>query len=55
LSEASPAEAMALIEEHEYGNGTCIFTRNGEAARHFSDNMQVGMVGVNVPPPVPVA
>ncbi len=49
------AEAMALIDAHEYGNGTCIFTRDGEAARYFSDNIQVGMVGVNVPLPVPVA
>ena len=49
------AEAMALIDAHEYGNGTCIFTRDGEAARYFSDNINVGMVGVNVPLPVPVA
>jgi malonate-semialdehyde dehydrogenase (acetylating)/methylmalonate-semialdehyde dehydrogenase len=48
-------EAMALINEHEYGNGTCIFTRDGEAARYFSDNIQVGMVGINVPLPVPVS
>ncbi len=48
-------EAMQLIDEHEYGNGTCIFTRDGEAARYFSDNIQVGMVGINVPLPVPVA
>lgn len=48
-------EAMVLIDEHEYGNGTCIFTRDGEAARYFSDNINVGMVGVNVPLPVPVA
>ena len=48
-------EAMELIDAHEYGNGTCIFTRDGEAARYFSDNIQVGMVGVNVPLPVPVA
>jgi malonate-semialdehyde dehydrogenase (acetylating)/methylmalonate-semialdehyde dehydrogenase len=48
-------EAMALIDAHEYGNGTCIFTRDGEAARHFSDHIQVGMVGVNVALPVPVA
>ena len=48
-------EAMQLINEHEYGNGTCIFTRDGEAARHFTDHIQVGMVGVNVPLPVPVA
>jgi len=48
-------EAMKLIDDHEYGNGTCIFTRDGEAARYFSDNIQVGMVGINVPLPVPVA
>ena len=48
-------EAMAMINAHEYGNGTCIFTRDGEAARHFTDNIEVGMVGVNVPLPVPVA
>ncbi|MBU2978826.1 CoA-acylating methylmalonate-semialdehyde dehydrogenase [Alteromonas sp. C1M14] len=48
-------EAMALIDEHEYGNGTCIFTRDGEAARYFSDHIQVGMVGINVPLPVPVS
>jgi len=51
----SLAEAMALIDAHEYGNGTCIFTRDGEAARHFTDHIEVGMVGVNVPLPVPVA
>lgn len=48
-------EAMDLIDAHEFGNGTCIFTRDGEAARYFSDNIKVGMVGVNVPLPVPVA
>ncbi len=48
-------EAMDLIDAHEYGNGTCIFTRDGEAARYFTDHIQVGMVGVNVPLPVPVA
>lgn len=48
-------EAMQLINDHEYGNGTCIFTRDGEAARYFSNNIQVGMVGINVPLPVPVA
>jgi malonate-semialdehyde dehydrogenase (acetylating)/methylmalonate-semialdehyde dehydrogenase len=51
----SMQEAMDLIDAHEYGNGTCIFTRDGEAARYFSDNILVGMVGVNVPLPVPVA
>lgn len=48
-------EGMALINRHEYGNGTCIFTRDGETARYFSDQILVGMVGVNVPLPVPVA
>lgn len=48
-------QAMALINNHEYGNGTCIYTRDGEAARYFSDNVLVGMVGINVPLPVPVA
>ena len=48
-------EAMDIINAHEYGNGTCIFTRDGEAARYFADNILVGMVGVNVPLPVPVA
>ena len=51
----SQEEAMELIDSHEYGNGTCIFTRDGEAARYFSDRIKVGMVGVNVPLPVPVA
>jgi malonate-semialdehyde dehydrogenase (acetylating)/methylmalonate-semialdehyde dehydrogenase len=48
-------EAMDMIDAHEYGNGTCIFTRDGEAARYFTDHILVGMVGVNVPLPVPVA
>ena len=47
--------AMELIDAHEYGNGTCIFTRDGEAARYFCEHIKVGMVGVNVPLPVPVA
>ena len=51
----SMQKAMALINDHEYGNGTCIFTRDGEAARYFSDNIKVGMVGINVPLPVPVS
>ena len=42
-------EAMDLINAHEYGNGTCIFTRDGEAARYFTDHIMVGMVGINVP------
>ena len=51
----SQEHAMQLINKHEYGNGTCIFTRDGEAARYFADNIEVGMVGINVPLPVPVA
>ena len=51
----SQEHAMQLIDDHEYGNGTCIFTRDGEAARYFSDKIKVGMVGINVPLPVPVA
>jgi malonate-semialdehyde dehydrogenase (acetylating)/methylmalonate-semialdehyde dehydrogenase len=46
---------MQLINDHEYCNGTCILTRDGEAARYFSDHIQVGMVDINVPLPVPVA
>lgn len=48
-------QAMQLINAHEYGNGTCIFTRDGESARLFCDEIEVGMVGVNVPLPVPVS
>jgi malonate-semialdehyde dehydrogenase (acetylating)/methylmalonate-semialdehyde dehydrogenase len=47
--------AVKLINEHEYGNGTAIFTRDGDAARSFASSIQVGMVGVNVPIPVPMA
>jgi len=48
-------QAVDMINKHEYGNGTAIFTRDGDAARAFTDSIQVGMVGVNVPIPVPVA
>lgn len=48
-------QAVDMINAHEYGNGTAIFTRDGDAARDFAANIQVGMVGVNVPIPVPVA
>ena len=48
-------QAVDMINKHEYGNGTAIFTRDGDAARSFTDSIQVGMVGVNVPIPVPVA
>ena len=48
-------EAIDLINDHEYGNGTSIFTRDGDAAREFANGIEVGMVGVNVPIPVPLA
>ena len=47
--------ALRLVNEHEFGNGTAIFTRDGDAARTFAHQVQVGMVGVNVPIPVPMA
>jgi malonate-semialdehyde dehydrogenase (acetylating)/methylmalonate-semialdehyde dehydrogenase len=52
---ASLEEAIALIDAHEFGNGTAIFTRDGGAAREFAHAIQAGMVGVNVPIPVPMA
>ncbi|MBN9345283.1 MAG: CoA-acylating methylmalonate-semialdehyde dehydrogenase [Devosia sp.] len=48
-------DAVDLIHGHEYANGTAIFTRDGDAARDFADKIEVGMVGINVPIPVPVA
>jgi malonate-semialdehyde dehydrogenase (acetylating)/methylmalonate-semialdehyde dehydrogenase len=48
-------QALALPSEHPYGNGVAIFTRNGRAAREFAARVNVGMVGINVPIPVPVA
>ena len=48
-------EAVALPSKHQYGNGVAIFTRNGRAAREFAARVEVGMVGINVPIPVPVA
>ncbi|WP_274423278.1 CoA-acylating methylmalonate-semialdehyde dehydrogenase [Chelativorans sp. YIM 93263] len=48
-------EALALPNDHEYGNGVAIFTRDGDAARDFAARVDVGMVGVNVPIPVPIA
>ena len=47
--------AVKLINDHEFGNGTSVFTRDGDAAREFCNQIKVGMVGVNVPIPVPVA
>lgn len=49
------AEALQLINDHQYGNGTAIFTNSGYIARQFAEDVQVGMVGINVPVPVPVA
>jgi len=49
------ASALALIDAHEYGNGTAIFTRDGHVAREFAHRVQVGMIGINVPIPVPMA
>ena len=49
------ASALKIVNEHEYGNGVAIFTRDGDAARSFASDVKVGMVGVNVPIPVPMA
>ena len=49
------ASALKLVDEHEYGNGTAIFTRDGHVAREFAHRVQVGMIGINVPIPVPMA
>ncbi len=51
----SMEEAVSLPSRHQYGNGVAIFTRNGKAAREFAQQVNVGMVGINVPIPVPVA
>jgi malonate-semialdehyde dehydrogenase (acetylating)/methylmalonate-semialdehyde dehydrogenase len=48
-------EAVALVARHEYGNGVAVFTRDGDVARAFAHDVEVGMVGVNVPIPVPMA
>jgi malonate-semialdehyde dehydrogenase (acetylating)/methylmalonate-semialdehyde dehydrogenase len=48
-------DALALVNKHEYGNGTAIFTSNGRSARQFAHEVQAGMVGINVPIPVPMA
>ncbi|HRO58611.1 MAG TPA: CoA-acylating methylmalonate-semialdehyde dehydrogenase [Burkholderiaceae bacterium] len=48
-------QALKLINDHEFGNGCAIFTRDGDAAREFATRVQIGMVGVNVPIPVPMA
>jgi malonate-semialdehyde dehydrogenase (acetylating)/methylmalonate-semialdehyde dehydrogenase len=52
---ASLAEAIALVNRHEYGNGVSLYTRDGAAAREFGQRIEAGMVGINVPIPVPMA
>ena len=48
-------EALKLVNDHAFGNGTSIYTSDGEISRHFTTNCNIGMVGVNVPIPVPMA
>ena len=48
-------DALKMVNDHEYGNGCAIFTRDGDAAREFAQNARIGMVGINVPIPVPLA
>ena len=48
-------EALSLVNKHNFGNGTSIYTSSGDTARHFTTNCKIGMVGVNVPIPVPMA
>jgi malonate-semialdehyde dehydrogenase (acetylating)/methylmalonate-semialdehyde dehydrogenase len=52
---SSVVEAIELINSNPYGNGTALFTRSGEAAREFQRRVKVGMIGINVPIPVPMA
>jgi malonate-semialdehyde dehydrogenase (acetylating)/methylmalonate-semialdehyde dehydrogenase len=47
-------EALKLVNDHQFGNGTSIYTSDGEVSRHFTTNSKIGMVGVNVPIPVPI-
>ncbi|MGH9408612.1 MAG: aldehyde dehydrogenase family protein, partial [Vicinamibacterales bacterium] len=51
----SLADAIALVNRNPYGNGVAVFTNSGGAARHFEEAIEVGMVGINVPIPVPMA
>ena len=48
-------QAMQIINDHEFGNGTSIYTSNGALARDFMKNVQIGMVGINIPIPVPMS
>ncbi|MDJ0685242.1 MAG: CoA-acylating methylmalonate-semialdehyde dehydrogenase [Alphaproteobacteria bacterium] len=55
MAPASYEQAVEMVNAHEYGNGVAVFTRDGDTARHFSNAVDVGMIGVNVPIPVPMA
>jgi malonate-semialdehyde dehydrogenase (acetylating)/methylmalonate-semialdehyde dehydrogenase len=55
LRAGSFAEAVDIVNANQYGNGTAIFTSSGQAARKFQREVQVGMIGINVPIPVPMA
>jgi malonate-semialdehyde dehydrogenase (acetylating)/methylmalonate-semialdehyde dehydrogenase len=55
VRKGSYQEALDLVHSHEYANGTAIFTRDGDTARSFSQDVEVGMIGINVPIPVPMA
>ena len=48
-------EALDLVNQHQFGNGTSLYTSDGEISRHFTTNAKIGMVGINVPIPVPMA
>ena len=48
-------DALKLVNDHELGNGAAVFTKSGNIAKHFTENAKIGMIGVNVPIPVPVA
>ena len=48
-------EAVQLVNDHEFGNGTSIYTRDGDSGRTFANKIKIGMVGINIPIPVPVA
>ena len=48
-------DAIQLINDHEFGNGTSVYTRDGDVGRTFANKIKVGMVGINIPIPVPVA
>lgn len=55
MTPSTYADAVTMINDHEYGNGVAVFTRDGDTARHFANSVDIGMVGVNVPIPVPMA